>query len=301
MIVPSTHRPETVVGANLRATRLAAATAVSIALLARRAGCSPALVSRIEAGTVAPSLATLVAIADALGVHPGELADARAPVRRAAAAIAAARTATLMGRAPDFALVERASEDPSTPAAWRARAFAALALSAPPRDGTCLIERADAALADSGAPTGDWAHALARIEVAWAAGEVAWVAGNVASAARRWGGGLAVAMPFDDIEAQWARGTIARGLARIAPGTRAARNVLGVAIEALAPIADPAAVATRLCLARSREPLVDAALALAVVASAQIALADARARMESPITGAPGTSRSDPSLGRHLR
>lgn len=57
---------------NLRRTRLG--QFFSQAELARRSGVHAVTVARLEAGTTAPSTRTVRALAEALGVQPGELA-----------------------------------------------------------------------------------------------------------------------------------------------------------------------------------------------------------------------------------
>ena len=93
-------------------------------------------------------------------------------------------------------------------------------------------------------------------------------------------------------------------LARVAPGTRTAANALLVAIEALVPITDPGAVASRLIAQSVIGPLLPASLALAIVGAAQVAIADARARRATLTDGSIAQSappRSGVPLGRHLR
>jgi hypothetical protein len=142
----------------------------------------------------------------------------------------------------------------------------------------------------------------AKIEVAHAVGEVAWTRGDWATATRRWGNGLAVVAPVGDIEALWARASIARSLARAAPGTRTAANALTIAIETLVPIADPSAVASRLLASLAGGNTPGASLALAIVGASQVAVADARARLALLVEGpsADVASRSDLPFGRHL-
>jgi transcriptional regulator with XRE-family HTH domain len=62
-------------GGTVRAIRLQAG--VGVRELARRIGCSPGLISRIEGGTVAPSVKRLYAIANELGVSVDALLDGR--------------------------------------------------------------------------------------------------------------------------------------------------------------------------------------------------------------------------------
>jgi transcriptional regulator with XRE-family HTH domain len=54
-------------------TRLRAARDLTQVQLAQMSGCTQATISRIERGIFFPSHETLQAIADALGVHPGQL------------------------------------------------------------------------------------------------------------------------------------------------------------------------------------------------------------------------------------
>ena len=64
----------------MRAIRLEAG--LGVRELARRIGCSPGLISRIEGGTVAPSVKRLYAIANELGVSVDALLDGRPKRRR---------------------------------------------------------------------------------------------------------------------------------------------------------------------------------------------------------------------------
>lgn len=294
-----------VIGRNLREVRRRSIPEMTIARLASCAGCSPALVSRIESGEVAPSMGTLYALATALGVSAADLVDRAGPRTRAGAAIAAARTMLLLGRAPDLAAVTTASADRHVPAEWRARAFAVLARAWPPGPMAAdAAERADHLLGQIGPHDAPGVAARARIEVSHAVGEAAWLRGDVGAASRRWGNGLAITAPASDIEAAWGRGSIACALARAAPGTRTAANALSIAIEALAPIADPMAVASRITATLSDDEAPPAALVLAIVSASSSALADARARLavltEGP-TASGASIRSEVSLGRHLR
>jgi hypothetical protein len=108
--------------------------------------------------------------------------------------------------------------------------------------------------------------------------------------------------PVGDIEALWARASIARSLARAAPGTRTAANALTIAIETLVPIADPSAVASRLLASLAGGNTPGASLALAIVGASQVAVADARARLALLVEGpsADVANRSDLPFGRHL-
>ena len=293
------------IGRNVRAARLRTDPAMSIALLAGRAGCSPALVSRIESGAVVPSIGTLEALAHALRVSEADLLDRDGPSRRAAAAIAEARTVLLLGRAPDLSKVVQVSVDLDVGPEWRGRALALIATALPHGPATsAAAASAEACLAFIGVSHVPGVTERARIEVSHAAGTDAWARGDFATASRRWGNGLAVAASAGDIEAMWARASIARSLARAAPGTRTAANALSVAIEALVQIADPLWVAARLIASPDDGGPIGAPLAVAMVGAAQVALADARARLAtltdpSPVSGVP--SRADLPLGRHLR
>ncbi len=60
-------------GATVRRIRLE--TGMGVRELGRRVGCSPSLISRIESGTVAPSVQSLYAIAKELGVSVDELLE----------------------------------------------------------------------------------------------------------------------------------------------------------------------------------------------------------------------------------
>ncbi len=64
---------KSLLGAQLRATRMEAG--IGLRELARRVGCSPALISQVEHGAVAPSVARLYAIARELGVSVDTLLD----------------------------------------------------------------------------------------------------------------------------------------------------------------------------------------------------------------------------------
>ena len=298
-------QPPTSIGQNVRAARRRIDPAMSVAGLAGRAGCSPALVSRIETGAVVPSIGTLEALAGALHVSVAELVDRDGPSRRAEAAIALARTVLLLGRAADLTEVIQVSVDPGIAPEWRGRALALIATAMPPGPAaSAAAAEADDCLNRCGDAIVPSVAARARIEVAYAVGEDAWARGDFATASRRWGNGLAVVAPAGDIEAMWARALIARALARATPGTRTATNALGVAVEALALIADPIGVATRMASSPIDGAPVSASLALAIVGAAQVALADVRARLAA-LTDASSVSgtaaRSDMPLGRHLR
>jgi transcriptional regulator with XRE-family HTH domain len=278
---------------------------MTIARLASLAECSPALVSRIESGDASPSVATLVSLARALEVPAAALLAEEAPAWRAAAAVAAARTDVLLGRSPNLAPVVRASHDANVPPEWRARALALIATASPSgHDAMATAIEAESYLAGLGTRTSSRIGERARIEVSYALGEGAWVSGDWEAASRRWGNGLALDAPVGDIEALWARASIARALARAAPGTRTAANVLAIAIEALLPISDPATVAARLAGSPTEAISHEAPLMLAYVGAAQIALADARARRAAliEIPHVSGNSpRADLPIGRHLR
>lgn len=293
------------IGRNLRDARLRVQPTMTISRLAVRAGCSPALISRIESGVVTPSFGTLGTLAAVLGVSLRDLLDPEGPARRAESAIAAARTLMLVGRAPDLAEVIRLGDDALVPPEWRARAFALIATALPHGTAsTAAAASADATLGlvgDSPIPN---VTNRARIEVSHAVGEDAWARGDATSASRRWGNGLAIVASADDLEALWARASIARALARATPGTRTAANALMIAIEALVPMSDPVSVAARLVTASAGGTQIMGALALAIVGASQSALADARARL-SPLTDTSSmsgaSSRGDLPLGRHLR
>lgn len=295
----------TTIGDNLRQARQRLIPAMTIARLASRAGCSAALVSRIEAGQVVPSVGTLVALATALGVSVSDALDVDSPSRRAAEVIATARTHLLLGRVPDLTDVGRAGEDSRVPPEWRARAAALVALATPNvQSATAFARHAEDCLGLVAVPEFQCVVDLARMEVALAVGEVAWARGDAPTASRRWGNGLAVVAAAADVEAAWARASLARALARVAPGTRTAANALLVAIEALVPITDPGAVASRLIAQSVIGPLLPASLALAIVGAAQVAIADARARRAALTDGSIAQSappRSGVPLGRHLR
>ncbi len=299
-----------IVGKNLRAARMNADPPWTLARLAVASACSPALLSRIEAGSVAPSLATLASVATALGTGVANLVDDGSSVRRAAALVDASRAASLIGRSPDLGALLATGNDVSVPTAWRVRALAIVAGASQSRESIDnALALADALVRAIGSGAPDWVATLARGEVAMVAGEIAWARGDAASAARRWGNGLAVVSPSGDIEVAWLRSLLARALARVATGTPVAGNAIAVAVESLAAISDPGSVAARIVLAPLREPPLDAALALAILAAAQVALADARMRLASPDGrrdfGASGRfdapGRPDVPRGRHLR
>ena len=294
-------------GQNLREARLRGEPPMSSVMLAARAGCSPALVSRIEAGTVSPSIGTLGALADALHVSAAELLEHDGPTRRATVAIATARTILLLGRTPDLGGVQGAIQGADVRAVWRARGYALIAIAAPPGPmATAAAVASEECLAAGSAPTESASIVLqrARLEVAHAVGEAAWARGDASTAARRWGNGLALPASTADIESLWTRATIARSLARVTPGTRTAENALAIAIESLVAITDPATVAARLLATPHLERDLPPSLALAIVSASQVALADARGRVASlrPSGSAVGVpTQPDMTLGRHLR
>jgi len=295
----------TTIGDNLRRARQRHIPAMTIARLASHAGCSAALVSRIEAGQVVPSVGTLVALATVLGVSVTDVLDDGAPSRRAAEAIASVRTQLLVGRVPDLTDVVTVGEDDHVPPEWRARSAALVALASPNvQSATAAARHAEDCLGLVVAPEFQWVVDLARMEVSLAVGEVAWARGDAATASRRWGNGLAVVAAAADVEAAWARASLARALARVAPATRTAANALLVAVEALVLISDPGGVASRLMAQPATGPSLTAALALAIVGAAQVAIADARARLATLTDGSIALTappRSGVPLGRHLR
>jgi len=69
----TSHAVEKLVGAQVRIARRRAG--LTQALLAERAGVSFETVSRIERGVLSPTARTVVALASALGVGPGELLE----------------------------------------------------------------------------------------------------------------------------------------------------------------------------------------------------------------------------------
>ena len=301
----SPDRSPRLIGRNVQAARLRIDPAMSIARLARQAGCSPALVSRIESGAVVPSIGTLEALAHALRVSEADLLDCDGPSRRAAAAIAEARTVLLLGRAPDLTKVVQVSVDLDVGPEWRGRALALIATAVPhgPAASAAAVS-AEACVALIGVSHVPGMAERVRIEVAHAVGDDAWARGDFATASRRWGNGLAIVASAGDVEAMWARASIARALARAAPGTRTAANALAVAIEVLVQIADPLWVAERLIASPGDGAPIAASLAVAIIGAAQAALADARARLAtlndpSPVSGV--LSRADLPLGRHLK